>query len=54
MSRLALLVAAFLLGLPAPPQAGPFDAPVAPALAGTLPAGLHRDDGLERARQSRP
>ena len=40
MSRLALLVAAFLLGLPALAQADVFDAPVAPALAGTLPPGF--------------
>ena len=40
MSRLALLVAAFLFGLPALAQADVFDPPVAPALAGTLPPGF--------------
>ena len=40
MSRLALLVAAFLFGFPALAQADVFDPPVAPALAGTLPAGF--------------
>ena len=30
----------FLLGLPGAAQAGPFDAPVAPALAGALPPGF--------------
>ena len=40
MSRLALLVAAFLFGLPALAQADAFDAPVAPALAGALPPGF--------------
>ena len=40
MSRLALLVATFLFGLPALAQADVFDAPVAPALAGTLPPGF--------------
>ena len=52
MSRLALLVARVpARAFPRLAQADVFDAPVAPALAGTLPAGLHRDDGLERARQ---
>ena len=40
MSRLALLVAAFLFGFPALAQADVFDPPVAPALAGTLPPGF--------------
>ena len=40
MSRLALLVAAFLFGFPAVAHADVFDAPVAPALAGTLPPGF--------------
>ena len=41
MRRLALLVAGFVLGLPAAAHAGPFDAPMAPALAGTDRIGPH-------------
>ena len=37
---MCLLAAVFLLGLPGAAQAGPFDAPVAPALAGALPPGF--------------